>query len=222
MRGHHIRYSADERQWLKANCHLPIGDYHRRFNATFARDVAAQNLHALRVREGWKTGRTGQFTPGQTPANKGKPCPDGVGGRHPNARATQFKPGHGRTGFAVDLYKPIGTERISKDGYLERKIHDGRPLQTRWRGVHLINWEAANGPLPKGGCLKSRDGDKTNLDPANWMLIDRAILPTLNGGRHKTQPAYDQASPELRPALLMLARVKVKAARVRRDQEGTI
>lgn len=216
MRGKHVAYSPAELAWLEANCTLPFADYHVAFVAAFRRtDVTADNLNGLRKRKGWKTGRTGHFTKGHEPINKGKPCPPGVGGRHPNAARTQFKKG-GRTGRAADLYKPIGSERLSLSGYIERKINDDMPLQARWRAVHLINWETLHGPLPRGKCLKSRNGDKTNTDPANWILVDRAIMPTLNGGRHKKLPSFDEAPAELRPALLKLAEVKVKASKIRK------
>jgi len=216
MKGRWISYAAEEMAWLEANRQLPIADYHIAFSARFGRqDVSAANLHALRKRKGWKTGRTGQFAKGQEPANKGKTCPEGVGGRHPNARKTQFVKGV-RRGVAVKLYKPIGSERVSKDGYLERKIHDGLPLQSRWRAVHLIEWEAVNGPLPEGHCLKALDGDRNNTDPANWRPISRALLPALNGGRHKRRPAYDDATPDMKPALLTLAEVEAQARKLRK------
>jgi len=72
-------------------------------------------------------------------------------------RETQFKPGV-RQGVAVRLYKPIGHERLSKEGYLQRKIHDGLPRQSRWRAVHILVWEAANGPLPEGHAVAFRNG----------------------------------------------------------------
>lgn len=216
MKGHPIRYSAEEMAWLETHRLLPISDYHAAFVARFQRDIDARNLHALRKRQGWKTGRTGCFTKGQAPANKGKRCPPGVGGRHPNAQATQFRKGHGRSGVAVDLYKPIGTERQSKDGYLERKIHDGLPLQSRWRAVHLIEWETVNGAIPKGYCLKALDGDRNNLALENWVLISRSLLPALNGGPHKRRLAYDAAPAELKPTLLALAQVETRARKLRR------
>lgn len=215
MRGHPIRYSAAEMAWLEANRLLPISEYHDGFRSTFGRDDVPRGLlHSLRKRKGWKTGRTGCFTKGQAPSNKGQTCAPGTGGRHPNAVRTQFQAGV-RQGVAVKLYKPIGTERLSKEGYLERKIHDGLPLQSRWRAVHLIEWEAANGPIPKGHCLK-RLGAKTDTSPANWKLIPRAMLPALNGGRHKRRPAYDEAADVLKPSLLALAEVETKARQLRR------
>ena len=219
MKGHPIRYSADETAWLETNRLLPIGDYARAFRETFGRDVDAANLHALRKRKGWKTGRTGQFDKGAVPVNKGTTCPPGFGGRHPNAQRTQFRKG-GRTGRAQKNYQPIGAERTSKDGYRERKVHDGLPLQSRWRAVHLIEWEAVNGPIPAGHCLKSRDGNRANADPANWQAIPRALLPRLNGGRTKTHLAYDEAHPDIRPALLTIAKVAHKARELRKRRSA--
>ena len=70
-------------------------------------------------------------------------------GNNIGSAQTQFKKGE-RTGRAAELYKPIGSERLHVSGYLERKIHDGLPMQSRWRFVHLLNWEAENGPVPEG------------------------------------------------------------------------
>lgn len=208
MKGRAIPYSAAEMAWLEANRTIPIADYHRAFCAEFGRnDVSPVNLHALRKRKGWKTGRSGQLAAGQEPVNKGKPCAPGTGGRHPNARKTHFTKGE-RRGVAVRLYKPVGTERLSKEGYLERKIHDGLPLQSRWRAVHLVHWEAEHGAVPAGHALKCLDGDRLNTDPTNWECISRGVLARLNGGRYKTRLAFDEAHPEVKPAVMALAKLE--------------
>lgn len=219
MKGRAIAYSAAEMTWLESNRLLPISDYHAGFAAAFGRAVSAQNLHALRKRKGWKTGRTGCFVKGQEPVNKGVPCAPGTGGRHPNAQRTQFRKGE-RRGIAVSLYKPIGTERLSQDGYRERKINDGMPLQARWRLVHLVEWEAINGPIPEGQCLKCLDGDRTNCDPTNWQLIPRGVLSRLNGGRHKRRLAFDAAQPEIKPVLMAMAKVEHAAHELKRKQRA--
>lgn len=216
MKGHWIPYSAEEMAWLEANRALSIGDYHRAFCEAFGRDdVSAANLHALRKRNGWKTGRTGFFAKGEAPHNKGEKCEPGKGGNHPNARRTQFQKG-GRSGRASELYKPIGTERLCKDGYRERKVHDGLPLQSRWRAVHLIEWERVNGRIPDGMALKCLDSDKLNTDPSNWEPVPRAILPILNGGRHKKRIAYDGAHPDLKPTVLAVAKLHHTARTARK------
>jgi hypothetical protein len=210
MKGRSIPYSGVEMVWLEANRLLPISDYARAFNATFGRDVDAQNLHALRKRKGWKTGRTGFFEKGEIPHNKGKPCEPGRGGNHPNARRTQFA-----TGGLPHNTKFLGHERVSKDGYVEISIAQTNPhtgFGRRYVLRHRWVWEQANGPVPKGHALKCLDGNKQNTDAANWDAVPRAFLPRLAGGnRYRQVLAYDDASPEVRPALLTIAELEHKA-----------
>lgn len=205
MKGRSIRYTAQELQWIEAHATLPRAQMHRLFVETFGRtDVSQANLHALCKRRRWLTGRTGQFHPGQEPPNKGKPMP-----YHPNSAATRFKKGE-RRGWAAENWKPIGTERVTEDGYLERKVHDGLPLQSRWRAVHLIRWEELNGPIPDGHALKCLDGNRRNTDPANWTAIARALLPRLNGRD------YDSAPAQLKPTLMAVAKLEHAAREIRK------
>jgi hypothetical protein len=201
MKGRAIKYSAQELAWLEANRGMVIGDYYRAFQKRFQRqDVSANNLHALRKRKGWKTGRTGQFQTGQKPHNKGKKMPF-----HPNSARTQFKKGN-----LPHNANHLGHERVSKDGYVEISIDERNPhtgYERRYVLKHRYLWEKANGPVPEGMCLKCRDGNKTNTDPENWILIPRALLPRLNGGKSGKHPKYDEAEPELRPTILAVAQL---------------
>lgn len=204
-KGKQIRYSASELAWIEQHRSLPRREAHRQFCEEFNRkDVSPDNYKSLCTRRGWATGRDGRIEKGSVSWNKGKKMPPGKGGNHSNARKTHFKPGV-RQGVATKLYKPIGTERVSKDGYLERKIHDGMPLQSRWRAVHLIRWEEKNGKLPKGMCLKRLDDNRQNTDPDNWVAIPRGALPFLNGHRGYN---YEKMPEELKPSVLALARLK--------------
>lgn len=216
MKGSKIHYSAEEMEWLEANRLLPITEYHAGFCQHFQRfDVAAANLHALRKRKGWKTGRTGQFVKGGIPVNKGVPCAPGTGGRHPNAQRSQFRKGqlpHNAIG--------AGHERIdSKDGYIVMIVDEVNPwtgAATRPVHKHRYLWEKLHGPIPDDHILKCLDGDKTNCDPSNWELVDRGVLPRINGGKATRVMAYDTAPPELKPAILTLARLEQKASQLRR------
>lgn len=213
MKGRWISYSAAELAWIKAHAQEPRVEAHAAFVKTFGRaDVLLSNFTSLCKRKGWLTGRTGFFEKGHVSPNAGSKCEPGQGGRHPNAVATQFKKGQ-RHGIANQLYKPIGTERLSRCGYIERKIHDGLPLQSRWAAVHRLEWEQANGPVPKGMALKCIDGNRQNCDPSNWVAVPRALLPRLAGGR-LGRLSYDDAPAELKPALMAIAKLE-HAARER-------
>jgi hypothetical protein len=220
MKGRQIAYSADELAFIQSVSTWPRAEAHAAFCQRFRRDdVTLPNFHALCKRKGWMTGRKGRFEKGAVPYNKGVPCGEGKGGRHPNARRTQFKKGN-RTGRANLNYQPIGTERITEDGYRERKIHDGLPMQSRWQLVQRIEWEAAHGPIPQGYALKCLDGDKLNTDPSNWEAIPRAVLARLNGGRHKKRLAYDQAEPEVKPLVMAIAKIEHAADQLRKRGEA--
>ncbi|MDR0701294.1 MAG: HNH endonuclease [Azoarcus sp.] len=107
-----------------------------------------------------------RFAPGGAPWNKGKR------GLKLGSPETWFKTGQ-RKGRAAEKWCPIGTEKINADGYWVRKINDDQPAHKRWRAIHLITWEAANGPLPPGHLVVFRDGDKNNHDLANLECIPR-------------------------------------------------
>ncbi len=139
---------------------------------------------ACRLRRGDGVGAAYRFTPGHVPANKGLRRPGWAPGR---MRETQFKKGV-RRGVAVRLWKPIGTERISKDGYLERKVNDGLPLQRRWRAVHLVLWESAHGPVPKGHAIAFTNGDKTDIRLDNLECISRRELMARNTVHNLPKP----------------------------------
>jgi hypothetical protein len=110
------------------------------------------------------SGLDGRFKPGREPFNKGK---TGVGGWEP----TQFKKGH-----KPHNYKPVGTERINGDGYVDVKIAD----PNKWKGKHILEWEKENGPVPNGQVVIFGDGNRRNFDPNNLLLVTRKQLARLN------------------------------------------
>lgn len=113
-----------------------------------------------------ETGKSSRLTPGHTPWNKG------LKGVAMGGKATQFKPGH-RGGRAAEIYRPIGSEEV-RDGYLYRKISDSGVMHKRWRLVHVMNWEAVHGLVPRGHILHFLDGNRMNTAVENLELVSRA------------------------------------------------
>jgi len=138
--------------------------------------LASPEACRLRREGDMHPGKDFQFKPGHVPANKGLRRPGYAPGR---MREGQFKKGE-RRGRAAEVYQPIGTERISRDGYLERKINEERPFQKRWRAVHLLEWEETHGPVPPGHAVAFKNGDKTDIRLDNLELITRAELMRRN------------------------------------------
>lgn len=210
MRGRPITWSDAELAWIEEHRHMIRREAYAAFVERFNRtDVTLVNYISLCKRHGWSSGRTGRFEKGQISHNKGK-----KGVIYPGCEKGWFKPGV-RRGVATKLYQPIGSERVGKSGYIERKVNDDLPPRRRWRAVHLIRWEGANGTVPEGHVLKCLDGDRTNTAPDNWVCVPRALLPRLAAG--KKGIAYDTAPAKLKPTLLAIARLE-HAARERRSE----
>ncbi len=153
-----------------------------------------------RFRTGAPQGARTRFQPGRPPANKGLRRPGWAPGR---MRETQFRAGE-RRGRAAAIYQPIGAERISKDGYLERKVNDDRPFQRRWRAVHRIVWELAHSPVPPGHAVVFRPGlhthDAAEITPERLELVSRREL-MLRNSRHANYPPELNELIQLKGAL---------------------
>jgi hypothetical protein len=199
------RFRAGKRLWNPEDDALLVSRYPHQSTRTLARELrrsltavygrarklglakSAEYLagpDACRLRRGDNVGAPFRFPKGHVPANKGLRRPGWGPGR---MKETQFKRGE-RRGVAVRLYKPIGTERVSKDGYAERKVNDDLPLQARWRFVHLLVWEAAHGPLPKGHAIAFKNGDRLDIRLENLECISRRELMARNTVHNLPKP----------------------------------
>lgn len=147
MKGRAIVYSDAELDFIRSVSQWHRDEAHTAFCQKFGRDdVSLKNFIGLCKRKGWLTGRTGQFVKGQASHNKGKKCPPGKGGNHPNARRTQF-----RKGNKPHNTQYLGHERIDpKDGYVYVSIDQPNPhtgYERRYVLKHVWMWEQINGPI---------------------------------------------------------------------------
>lgn len=129
---------------------------------------------ACRLRRGDNVGAAFRFPKGHEPANKGLRRPGWAPG---DMAKTQFK--KGRPAHESRNYLPIGSHRLSKDGYLERKVTDDPTLvpARRWVGVHRLVWIEAHGPIPPKHIVAFKPGRRT-ADP-KLITADALELITL-------------------------------------------
>ncbi len=163
--------------------------------------------HACRLRRGDHVGAPTRFKPGHVPANKGLRRPGWYAGR---MLETQFKKGT-LNGRAARLYVPIGTERLSKEGYLQRKFTNELRGAQRWKHVHVILWEERYGPVPKGYAVKFIDGDRRHVAIDNLCLVSRRDLAAMN----RIWTLYPR---ELALAIQLQGQLKRKINRRARDE----
>ncbi|WP_157266489.1 HNH endonuclease signature motif containing protein [Azohydromonas aeria] len=105
-------------------------------------------------------GRATQFKQGIVPWNTGR-----RGETFEGSQYTQFKPGH-----RPQTWVPVGTYTVNPDGLLEQKVGDDPgPRTARWKPVHRLVWEAANGPMPAGHVVVFKPG-RHSTDPERITL----------------------------------------------------
>jgi hypothetical protein len=164
------KYTPEQIEFIRENIkNMTWKELTTKFNEIYGTNLSYKALAATGKRYKIQTGRTGQFPKGLTPWNKGM-----KGLSFPGMEATQFKKGNKPANW-----RPLGSERVSKDGYIEVKVADGR-LNKNWKAKHILLWEEQNGPVPPGYAIVFGDGNNRNFDPANLLLVSRAQLARMN------------------------------------------
>lgn len=158
-------YTEEQKRFLRDNI---VGRTYSEitglFNETFDLSLNSGRISAPIKRYGLRNGRDCKFSKGHEPANKGQK------GIHLSP-ATEFKKGN-----IPANHKPVGSERVNRDGYIEVKVAEPRT----WRLKHRVVWEREYGPIPKGYAVIFADGDPLNCEAENLMLITRKELLIAN------------------------------------------
>ena len=118
-------------------------------------------------------GRATRFQVGGVSPTKGRKIeewmsPEGI----VNSAKTRFQKGNKPAN-----HRPVGSERLNVDGYIEVKIGEGM----RWRHKQLVVWERMNGKVPDGHIVSFKDGNPQNCDISNLYLTTRAEQLRKNG-----------------------------------------
>jgi hypothetical protein len=190
------QYTEAQLTFLRLECEMPRKELTEAFNRRFGTSLTESAIKGTCKRNGWNTGRTGYFQKGNTSWNAGKKGWQ-AGGR---SASTRF-----RKGQKPHTWNPIGHERVTKEGYLQRKVTDTGYTPADYVEVHRLLWEEHNGPIPEGHIVIFKDGDRTNIEIDNLMLISRgenAVMNKLGMGR---------LHPDLKEAAVNVARLRMKS-----------
>ena len=160
------KWTKEEKEYLSE---ITPGRHYREIlemmNDKFEYQFTYRQVKSAIIRFNLKTGFNGRFEKGHIPANKGT---KGV----MKANKTSFKKGHVHWNK-----KPIGSERVSVDGYTEIKVAD----PDKWRLKHRVMYEKYHNVVlnPKELVIFA-DGDKSNITKENLLLVDNEQLLILN------------------------------------------
>jgi hypothetical protein len=92
---------------------------------------------------------------------------NGLRGKYPEY---YFKKGH-----KPKHCMPAGSERIVGMGYKEVKTASGI-----WKSKHAVIWEEANGPVRDGHTIIFADGNKSNIELDNLLMVSKSELAVMN------------------------------------------
>lgn len=179
-------YSEKMRDWMRLNYMLRLDLLTDAFNHKFKTERSREAINGFRKRLRLRVGRSGKFSKGNVPFNKGK---KGL----ISGNSSSFQKGH-----KPHNHQQIGAEALTKDGYIKVKIAE----PNKWELKHRLVWEGHNGPVPQDHVIKFIDDDKQNCDIDNLMIITMKEHAIIN--RH-----YSGATAEYKQATVQLARIKL-------------
>lgn len=137
-----------------------------------------------------KIENAGHFKEGDIPWNKGKKIPEEI---KKKSSKTWFKKGQ-----IPQNYRPVGSTRLNINDYKEIKVEE----PNKWVLYHRYLWENRHKrKLKKNEVVIFADGDKTNFNIENLILINRNQLATLN------RNGLISPDPEITKAGINLAKV---------------
>ena len=170
------RYSEEQKEFIITNNY---GKYSKElaemFNQHFNTNITAKEIAYFRRNHKLNSGLTGQFKKGNVAHNKGKKQIEYMSQESiERTKETRFKKGN-----KPKNYRPIGSERITKDGYIEVKVAD----PNKWETKNKIIYKQYFGDIPEGHKIIYADGNKLNNDINNLILVSDNEELIMN--RHK-------------------------------------
>lgn len=156
------KWSEDEVEFLRMYAHgHSYVEITEEINRVFGLELEVRQIKAALKNRKIRTGRTGRFgSEGNTNAKKWA-----KGECAPGVERTWFKKGD-----IPSNHKPVGSERITKDGYIMVKVAE----PNKYRLKHRVVYEEAYGEIPDDLKVTFIDGDKHNCDISNLMPISKA------------------------------------------------
>ena len=164
-----MKYTDEMKQFIldnyKGRYNQELADL---FNQKLNTNITSRTIKSYKANNKLNSGLTGKFRKGQTPHNKGKKMPKEV---YEKVKHTMFAKGN-----VPPNHRPVGSERISKDGYIEVKVAE----PNKWRLKQRVVYEETKGKIPEGCPIIFLDGNKRNFDIDNLRCITRSELLYLN------------------------------------------
>lgn len=166
------RFTEKQKQFIKDNVvGMTNDELTIKFNLYFGLNLTTIQIKNFKHNHHLKSGLNMRFKKGQQPFNKGLKQEAFMSMKGQiNSRKTQFKKGNRPFNSAK-----IGEERMrignsKKSGYLCIKVCDGKK-NNNWVPKNRLIYEKYYGPIPNGYKVIFADGDNTNFEINNLILV---------------------------------------------------
>lgn len=192
------------REIAKGRTRQDITDlFNEKFNQNRTVKGIGNILHRHKIRTGMQ-GHATQFKKGNKAWNKGLKREEYLTkDQIVKSKETQFKKGQ-----VSPRRKDLGAERINEFGFIEVKTEQ----PDTWKLKHRHIWEEEHGEIPYRHVIIFKDGDKTNCELDNMMMIYQNAVTTV--GMRKALTEY----PEINEAIYNLTELEVKTNVRKKEQ----
>ena len=159
------KWTEEEKKYLasivKGSSYKEIAN---KMRGKFGYDFTDHQIKGAMARYNLVTGTMGHFKKGFTPWNKGLKG-------YMGANKTSFK-----KGTIPPNQVPVGTESLTKGGYIKVKVAD----PNKWELKHRLIYKQHHGEIPKNYNVIFADTNIYNFDIDNLILVSKSEMLTLN------------------------------------------
>lgn len=202
------RYTKEMKEFLNAYVKgHHYSEIREAFNKRFPEDpITTSQIKAYLNNNDLDTGYRGHFEKGMTPHNIGKKQSEWMDEEAiKKSSVTRFKKGQKPVN-----YRPIGSTRVTRDGFVEIKVADPNKWDLRSRVVY----RSVYGEIPRGCVVLHLNGISTDDSPENLKVIKRGELVRLN------QQKLFGENLEINKSAVMIAQLSHGISEAKRRKNG--
>jgi hypothetical protein len=216
------RYSPEEKRFIEDNASgLSYAELQELFNKRFGISLTISNLRRYMFNHSLREKKKRKYTQKEI-----RFIIDNISGRNYEEMTEmfnrKFKAPITKKNLAYILechnishyinHRLVGSEKIQESkGYTLVKVAE----PNIWKEKHRLIWEAANGPIPEGHAILFADGNKSNFDLKNLLLVSHRERMVMNR-KHLIFP-----NAEATKAGLLMAKIILQTKDYeRRGKEG--
>lgn len=188
-----ILFNEKQVEWIKAAYkEMSCREMAEAFNERFNTDFKVSQFRSFVSNHKITSGRKGHFTKGNKSWNKGT-----KGLMKPNS-------GSFAKGNKAHNKKPVGSERITRDGFIEVKVAEPKS----WELKHRIIWEAEHGKIPGGHAIRFTDSNPLNCK------LDNLFIATQSENLQLNRLGYSDQPDDLKESTLLIAKIIARSCEI--------